>query len=118
MPRDYPHFPRRDEISAYLESHARHHGHHDLITFNTEVVSVTPVPAADRPLGSAGWRVSTSRGDEGVLDGVLVANGHLWSKKVPAVPGEFTGIQLHSGEFDSVRDLRSAVPPLFVVQRP
>lgn len=105
MPRDYPHFPRRDQISAYIESFARHHDLYDLITFNTEVLSVIPVAAVDHPLGSAGWRVITSRGDEGTFDGVLVANGHLWSKKVPQVPGEFTGIQLHSCEYHSVRDL-------------
>ena len=106
MPADYPHFPRRDQISAYIESYAAHHGHYDLITFNTEVVSVTPEPAGDGPVGSAGWRVITSRGDEGLFDGVLVANGHLWSPKIPAVPGEFTGTQLHSSEYQNVKDLQ------------
>ena len=106
MPADYPHFPRRDQISAYIESYAAQHGHYDLITFNTEVVSVTPEPATDGPVGSAGWRVITSRGDEGVFDGVLVANGHLWSPKIPAVPGEFTGTQLHSSEYQNVHGLQ------------
>lgn len=106
MPADYPHFPRRDQVRAYIESYARHHGHYELINFNTPVLSVTPVPAGDGPVGSAGWRVVTSRGDEGVFDGVLVANGHLWSAKVPAVADGFTGVQLHSSEYKNVADLR------------
>jgi len=63
------------------------------------------VDAGSAPVGSAGWRVLTSRGDEGVFDGVLVANGHLWDAYVPDVPGEFTGRQLHSSEYNNVNDL-------------
>ena len=44
-------------------------------------------------------------GDEGVFDGVLVANGHLWDAYVPDIPGEFTGRQLHSSEYNNVEDL-------------
>ncbi|MFI6249640.1 flavin-containing monooxygenase [Streptomyces sp. NPDC051016] len=105
MPADYPHFPRRDQVRAYIESYARHHGHHDLITFDTEVLAVTPEPSGPGPVGSAGWQVRTTRGDEGVFDGVLIANGHLWSPHIPAVPGEFAGTQLHSSEYDNVGDL-------------
>ena len=105
MPADYPHFPRRDQIRAYIESYAASHGHYDLIHFDTEVISVTPVPVTGGRVGSAGWRVLTSRGDDGVFDGVLVANGHLWSPNIPQVPGEFTGTRLHSGEYRNVSDL-------------
>ena len=91
MPADYPHFPRRDQVRAYIESYAGHHGHYDLITFNTEVMSITPEPSGPGPVGSAGWRVITSRGEEGVFDGVLIANGHLWSPHIPDVPGKLTG---------------------------
>lgn len=105
MPADYPHFPRRDQVRAYIESYAAHHGLYEVITFGTEVVSVSPEPVDDGPVGSAGWRVVTSRGDEGVFDGVLVANGHLWDKFVPQVPGAFDGVQLHSSEYNNVGDL-------------
>ena len=105
MPEEYPHFPRRDQVRSYIESYADRHGHYDLINFNTEVISVTPVDAGSAPVGSAGWRVLTSRGDEGVFDGVLVANGHLWDAHVPNIPGEFTGKQLHSSEYNNVQDL-------------
>jgi len=105
MPTDYPHFPRRDQVRAYIESYARHHGHYEMITFGTEVLSVTAEPAGTGPVGSAGWRVTTSRGDEGVFDGVLIANGHLWSPHVPRVPGQFTGRQVHSGAYRNVAEL-------------
>ena len=108
MPADYPHFPRRDQVRAYIESYARHHGHYELINFNTEVLAVTPVPTGDGRVGSAGWRVTTSRGDEGVFDGVLIANGHLWSPKIPPVPGEFSGLQLHSSKYNNVGDLEGS----------
>src|SRR6476619_2516661 len=57
MPADYPHFPRRDQIRAYIESYAASHGHYDLIHFDTEVISITPVPVPADRVGSAGWRV-------------------------------------------------------------
>jgi hypothetical protein len=34
-----------------------------------------------------------------MYDGVLVATGHLWDQKVPAVPGTFAGRQIHSGSY-------------------
>jgi cation diffusion facilitator CzcD-associated flavoprotein CzcO len=67
IPADYPHFPHRDQVRAYIESYTRHHGHHDLIAFDTEVLAVTPEPCGPGPVG---WRVRTVRGDEGVFDGV------------------------------------------------
>lgn len=105
MPESYPHFPRRDQVRSYIESYAHKHNHYDTITFGTEVLAVTPVEVPEGPVGSAGWRVMTSRGDEGVFDGVLVANGHLWSPKVPEVPGTFAGLQLHSSQYRNVGDL-------------
>jgi cation diffusion facilitator CzcD-associated flavoprotein CzcO len=95
MPAHYPHFPRRDQVRAYLESYAQAHGHYDLIRFNTTVTSVTPIPA-DGPTGSAGWTVTLDTGESIDYDGVLVANGHLWDQKVPSFPGMFTSKQVHS----------------------
>ncbi|MFJ6538398.1 flavin-containing monooxygenase [Paenarthrobacter sp. NPDC091711] len=103
MPAHYPHFPRRDQVRDYIESYARHHGLYEIIQFNTEVLSVTPV-STEGAVGSAGWNVTTSHGSD-TYDGVIVANGHLWDKKVPQFPGEFTGKQLHSSEYNNVKDL-------------
>ncbi|MFE5838106.1 flavin-containing monooxygenase [Arthrobacter sp. NPDC056493] len=104
MPAHYPHFPRRDQVREYLESYARHHGHYDIIRFNTAVNSVVPIPA-DGPAGSAGWTVTLATGESIDYDGVLVANGHLWDQKIPAFPGTFTGQQIHSGSYRNVEDI-------------
>ncbi|MFD7504338.1 flavin-containing monooxygenase [Streptomyces sp. NPDC059850] len=103
MPEDYPYFPRRDQIRDYIASYARTRGLERRISFNTEVVSVTPVET-EGPVGSAGWNVATSHG-AGVYDGVLVANGHLWDPKVPSVPGSFAGKQIHSSGYQNVGDI-------------
>ena len=104
MPADYPHFPRRDQVRAYLESYAAANGHYDLIRFNTAVVSVVP-DRTDGPIGSAGWTVALDNDEEHFYDGVLVANGHLWDQKVPRFPGEFTGKQIHSGSYRNAGDI-------------
>jgi hypothetical protein len=104
MPAHFPHFPRRDQVRAYLESYAEANGHYDVIRFNTVVVSVVPI-RTDGPVGSAGWTVALENGEQHAYDGVLVANGHLWDQKVPQVPGEFTGKQIHSGAYRNIGDI-------------
>ena len=104
MPGHYPHFPSRDQVRDYIEGYADVRGLRPFIRFGTEVTSVSPAPTGGRP-GSAGWRVRTSTGYDEVFDGVLVANGHLWQAKVPAVPGRFGGVQLHSSQYRNVGDL-------------
>ena len=103
MPQDYPHFPRRAQIADYIASYAAARGHNDRISFDTEVLSVTPVQTTGA-VGSAGWVVTTSNGSD-TYDGVLVANGHLWDKKVPEVPGTFAGPQIHSSEYSNTDDI-------------
>lgn len=104
MPADYPHFPRRDQVRAYLESYAEANGHYDIIRFNTAVESVAPI-TTDGATGSAGWTVTLDTGESIDYDGVLVANGHLWDQKTPTFPGEFTGKQIHSGSYRNVKEI-------------
>ncbi|TPW74239.1 flavin-containing monooxygenase [Schumannella soli] len=104
MPEGYPHFPRRDEVRAYLESFARHHGQYDVIRFGTAVQSVVPI-ATDGPVGSAGWTVTLDTGESVDYDGVFVANGHLWDQKTPPVSRDFTGTQVHSGSYRNPGDI-------------
>jgi cation diffusion facilitator CzcD-associated flavoprotein CzcO len=104
MPTDYPHFPRRDQVREYIESYARHHGHYDLIKFNTAVTSVVPIKAGG-PVGSAGWTVTLDTGETIDYDGVLIANGHLWDQKVPGIAADFTGKQVHSGSYRNTGDI-------------
>lgn len=106
MPREYPHFPRRTQVVEYLESYAREHGLYELITFNTSVNSVTPRDT-DGPVGSAGWLVTLSSGEQIAYDGVVVANGHLWDPKVPSFPGEFVGTEIHSGAYQNTAELEN-----------
>lgn len=104
MPADYPHFPSRDQVRRYIESYAEHHGLDATITFETEVVAVEPVEG-DGATGAHGWRVTTSRRDEGEFDAVLVANGHLWSARVPGLAADFTGVQCHSADYRNTSSL-------------
>jgi cation diffusion facilitator CzcD-associated flavoprotein CzcO len=103
MPADYPLFPSRDQVRDYLVGFAERQGLLPHITFGTEVLSVEPAGSRD---GSGGWRVTTSAGDAGIYDGVLVANGHLWDPVVPKVTGEFTGTSLHSSQYRNTGDIQ------------
>ncbi|HEY5853368.1 MAG TPA: NAD(P)-binding domain-containing protein [Aldersonia sp.] len=103
MPEHYPHFPRRDQVVDYINAFATHRGHDNRISFDTEVLSVTPVETSGA-VGSAGWVVTTTAGAD-IYAGVLVANGHLWDKKVPNVPGTFDGPQIHSSEYQNTGDI-------------
>lgn len=104
MPEHYPVYPSRDQMRAYQESFARHHGLYDVIRFDTEVTSVQPLGAR----GEDGWLVETSDGVRAVYDGVLVANGHLWKARMPSYPGTFTGRSLHSSQYRNVADIEGS----------
>ncbi|RZD76782.1 flavin-containing monooxygenase [Streptomyces albidoflavus] len=104
MPADYPHFPRRDQVRAYIESYARTHGHYDIIQFNTAVTALVP-KATDDGVGSTGWTVTLETGESIDYDGVFVAHGHLWDQKIPQFPGNFTGKQIHSGSYRNTDDI-------------
>ena len=97
MPADYPVYPSRDQMRAYLESFARHHGLSERITFGTEVTAVRPNGRAGRD----GWTVETSDGSAGEYDVVLIANGHL----TEPFTGDFTGKQLHSSDYHNLGDI-------------
>lgn len=106
MPADYPHFPSRDQIVAYINSFADEKGLRRHIVFDTEVLAVTPLTVPDGvPVGTRGWGVTTSRGDEGRFDGVLVANGHLWDARMPEESKDYTGFQVHTSRYRNVRGL-------------
>ncbi len=104
MPAAYPLFPSRDQVTAYLNAFADAHGLREHITFGVRVESVVPVPS-EGSTGSAGWVVTTDDGTTQTYDGVFVANGHLHDQRIPDVPGEFTGRQIHSGSYGSTADV-------------
>jgi hypothetical protein len=102
MPAEYPVYPSRDQMRAYIESFADRFDLRRHITFGTEVVALTP----EGPHGDRGWWVETSDGRRTRYDGVLVANGHLRDPNVPDLAADFTGKSLHSVEYRTADDLK------------
>ena len=100
MPEDYPDFPSKAQMLAYLESYTDHFGLRDRIEFETEVVRVEPLDEN----GMAGWRVTLGGGGSRDYAGVLVCNGHHWAIRKPDYPGEFTGKQLFGKEYKNPND--------------
>ena len=106
MPEEYPHFPSRDQVIAYIHSYADAHNLHEVIHYETPVVSVEPRDTdTSEANGARGWNVTTSRGDEGFYDGVLIANGHLWDARLPEVARDFTGYQVHTSDYSNTAQL-------------
>ena len=101
MPPDYPDFPSREQVLAYLNAYVDRFGLRKRIEFETEVVRCKPL---DRN-GMAGWRVELASGEVREYAGVVVANGHHWDKRYPDYPGAFTGREIHSKDYKHPDDL-------------
>ena len=101
MPREYPDFPTREQVLAYLNEYVDHFGLRERIEFGAEVVRCEPL---DRN-GIGGWRVELASGEVRGYAGVVVANGHHWDKRYPDYPGEFDGHELHSKDYKRPEDL-------------
>ncbi len=91
MPEDFPDFPGHRQIFQYFQDYVAHFGLRPHIRFNTWVTAVEPEGAR--------WRVRTDKGDEGLFDYVLVANGHHWKAAWPNYPGQFSGEVLHAHDY-------------------
>ena len=102
MPASYPIFPTRKQLLDYLRQYAENFGLREFIRFSTEVVKIHP---KNHNNGRDGWLVTLSSGETKEYSGVIVANGHHWSKKVPYYPGEFTGKTLHSKDYKNLTSL-------------
>jgi Flavin-binding monooxygenase-like len=100
MPRDYPDFPSREQVLAYLNDYVDRFGLRERIEFGAEVVRCEPLD--DR--GISGWRVELASGEVRHYAGVVVANGHHWDKRIPSYSGEFTGKQIHSKDYKRRED--------------
>jgi cation diffusion facilitator CzcD-associated flavoprotein CzcO len=106
-PDRFPDYPSHYQAHEYMTSYARHFGLVDRISFDTDVVEVAPVDGTTR------WSVTTLdrlTGDRSTCEyaGVVVANGHNWSPKLPSYPGqdEFAGEILHSADYKDAAVLR------------
>jgi cation diffusion facilitator CzcD-associated flavoprotein CzcO len=85
----YPDFPHHSQVQQYLEDYCLAFDLKRNIRFNTVVDSANRLPAG-------GWEITTSTGDIGYYDALVVGNGHHWDPRYPDFPGIFTGEQIHS----------------------
>src|SRR5215472_3586756 len=99
MPDGYPDYLSHEMVARYLDAFVDHFGFRGSIRFRTEVTRVEPAPGG-------GWNVTARSRDTGAectgrYGAVLVANGHHWDPRVPAIPGAgaFAGEQLHSNQY-------------------
>lgn len=99
MPADYPDFPSRQNLLDYFNNYATHFGLRENIRFSKKVVWV-------RPTDNNLWEVTFADGEISVYKGVLVCNGHHWSKRFPELKGNFTGEYYHSKDYKKTDQLR------------
>ncbi|HEY2460359.1 MAG TPA: NAD(P)-binding domain-containing protein [Candidatus Acidoferrum sp.] len=92
MPKDYPDFPSRQQMLDYLRAYAAKFHLAEHLELNTKVVMVRPL-AGDR------WEIELASGEKRVYKGVVVCNGHHWSRRFPNYPGEFDGELIHSKDY-------------------
>lgn len=100
MPDHWPDFPRRDLMLEYLEGHADRFDLRPKVTFNTPVTKIAPLG----PNAAQGWRV-TAGGRSVDYSGVIVANGHNTTPRIPELPGDFSGKTVHSGKYRNPGDI-------------
>jgi cation diffusion facilitator CzcD-associated flavoprotein CzcO len=101
MPSDYPDFPSRDQVLAYLNGYVDRFGLRERTEFEREVVRCDPLDSN----GVGGWRIELASGEVRSYAGVVVANGHHWKQHRPGYPGHFTRTQLHSKDYRRPSDL-------------
>jgi cation diffusion facilitator CzcD-associated flavoprotein CzcO len=94
MPKAYPDYPRHDLIAAYFESYARAFDLHRHIRFETGVEHA-------EPRAQGGFRLTLTDGTSEDFAALVVANGHHWDPAWPdpAIPGAFSGLELHSHSY-------------------
>lgn len=104
MPDDYPLYPSRNQVCAYIENYARHFNLKDIIQFNATVERIVPIGNK----GESGWEV-TVNGKVRNYAGVLIANGHLWDPALPQQAEHFSGTSLHSSQYRNTEQLKGKV---------
>jgi dimethylaniline monooxygenase (N-oxide forming) len=98
MPDDYPDFPSRKEVGAYLAAYARHFGVYGRVEMGREITEVGKSPCGC-------WAVRIDDREERLYEVVLIASGyHSIPKLPPDAASGFGGEVLHS------HDVRDAAP--------
>ena len=91
MPKHYPDYPKHDLIARYFQDYA------DAFELERQIRFETAVERAE-PRAEGGFRLTLSSGAVEECDALVVANGHHWDPAwpEPQIPGEFSGLELHS----------------------
>ncbi len=99
MPEDYPDFPSARNMQDYLCAFADHFNLVPNIELNSTVTYVRPVEQNQ-------WEVTFAHGEQRLYKGVILCNGHHWSKRFPAFQGHFKGDIIHSKDYKHPDQLR------------
>lgn len=97
MPRDYPDYPTRAQVFAYLQAFAHSYGLYEEIEFDRDVVRVER--------NGSGWIVGLATGEKRRYAGVVCANGMNWQPQWPAYSGRFTGEIRHAVDYRDKEEL-------------
>jgi cation diffusion facilitator CzcD-associated flavoprotein CzcO len=106
MPDRFPDFPHQRQLLEYFRAYRRHFGLDEAIRFSTVVERAEPWD------GGKAWDVTVRGGDgrreTGRYAGVVVANGHNWSPKLPDYDGlaSYQGETMHSADYKEPSVLR------------
>jgi thioredoxin reductase len=118
MPEDYPDFPSRQQMLAYLNSYADAFHLRENIEFGTKVLMV--LPRADELYeveivktfelcidATSGEELSKAetKSEKRIYKGVAVCSGHHWQKRFPDYEGKFAGEYFHSKDYKSPAQL-------------
>jgi hypothetical protein len=90
-PDEWPDFPSHRLMHEYFRDYVDHFGLREGISFGVGV------EAARRT--SSGWDVTLSTGETRPYTDLAVANGHHWKPRLPAYPGSFDGVLMHSHSY-------------------
>lgn len=99
MPEDYPDFPSAQNMRDYLQSFADHFDLRQHIQLNCTVQYV-------RPVENNLWEVTLDNNKTRLYKGIMLCNGHHWSKRFPQFEGKFEGDIIHSKEYKHPDQLR------------
>ncbi|MBU2531850.1 MAG: NAD(P)-binding domain-containing protein [Alphaproteobacteria bacterium] len=98
MPADYPDFPSAGQMLDYLKAYADDRGLNEAIELNKSVEKLDPNDDDT-------WTVTFADGEQRTYKGVVVCNGHHWARRLPEIPGTFTGEYIHSKDYRRAEQL-------------
>ena len=93
-------FSERSDMLDYLNDFADHFKLRPAIELNRKVIYINPI---ENNL----WEVTFANGEKRFYKGILMCNGHHWSKRFPDLKGDFRGQIIHSNDYKHPDQLRN-----------